>query len=429
MNWREKYKDKIVPAAEAVKSIKSGDKVMFQQSHGVSLTLLDALTDRADELENVTLMNHITFGSPRFLEPQYEKSFKHVSNFLAGATRKAYAEGRMEYMPCFYYQTPDYYRNVNRPDVFLVSLSMPDENGVCSYSLNPDYSIACVEVAKTVIAHINPNLPKTHGSTISLDEVTYVVEKEEEVMEVFMAGNGEVEKAIGQHIAPLINDGDTLQLGIGGVPDAVLSCLGDKKDLGIHSELFSDGVVDLYNAGVITNKKKNLHNGKFIANFLIGSQKLFDFVDDNPDVLMLPVDYVNDPRVIAKNDNMVSINSCIEVDLLGQVNADSVRGEFYSGVGGQVDFIRGASMSKGGKSIISVPSTAGKGKFSRIVCKFDEGTPITTSRFDVHYICTEFGIVELRGKTIKERAEALISIAHPDFREDLTQQAKEAGLI
>lgn len=429
MDWRVQYSDKLVSADEAVKHVRSGDMVMVQQAHATATLLLDALVKRADELENVTIMSHNLWEVPAFLDRRYSDSFHYLCNFLDKGTRAASKAGMVDFVPVFYHNMPKYYKEVNRPDVFFLMLTEPDKDGYCSYSLNADYSCACAEAAKTIIAQINPSLPRTFGAKISMDDLTWIVEQDQPLKEVKMGKSGEIEKAIAAQIAPHIRDGACLQLGIGGVPDAILPWLKDKKNLGVHSELLSDGIVDLYESGAIDNSRKTVNRGKFVVNFLIGTQKLFRFVDNNPDVLVLPVDYVNDPWVIGQNDNVVSINSCLQVDLLGQVNADTVRGELYSGVGGQVDFIRGARLSKGGLSFIALPSTAVNGTISRIVPHLDSRTPVTTSRFDVQYICTEFGAVNLWGKTVRERAELLINIAHPDFRGELREQARALKLI
>lgn len=430
MDWRKEYASKIVSTPEeAVQIVQNGDRVIFQQGHSENKRLVAALIKRKDELKDVWVHCHNHWGPAEYCAPGMEGHFKSSSNFLNTTTRKAFHEGRLDFLPMFYYQTDNFYATRFAPDVFFLMVSPPDENGICSFGLSADYSVACARSAKKVIAQINPSMPRTYGSTFDLKDATVILELDEPMVEIPMGKPGELEQKIGQHIAPLIHDGDCLQLGIGGIPDAVLACLKDKKDLGIHSELFSDGVVDLYNAGVITNKRKNYNTGKFVANFLLGSQKLFDFVNNNPDVLVLPVGITNDPREIAKNDNVVSINSCLQVDLLGQVNAETINGKEYGGIGGQVDFVRGAQMSKGGRSIITVKSTAKNDTISNIVCTFSPNTVVTTSRYDVQYVCSEYGIVNLNGMMVHERAEALISIAHPKFRESLRAEAKEAGIL
>lgn len=427
MHWREKYKNKIVSAEEAVKHIHSDDAVVIQQGHGMAQILVDAMVARANELKNVKVMSMINFGNEQYLQPGLEKSFRYYTSFLGDASRTSIGEGRGEYVPCYFSERPNWFRETFKPTVALLMLSSPDENGICSYSLNADYSVAAAELSKMVIAQINPCLPRTYGSYISLDDVDWIVEHKQKMIEKPMGKINDISMNIGKIIAPYIPDGATMQLGIGGVPDAVLSCLTDKEELGVHTELFSTGVIDLFNKGIITNSRKNIDKGKIVATMLIGTKEVFDFVDNNPNVLMKPVDYTNNPYVIAQNDNVVSINSCLQVDLMGQVNSDTVNGKPYSGVGGQVDFIRGANMSKGGQSFLAMPSTAKNDEISRIVCQLDKGTPVTTSRFEVHYIVTEFGAVNLRGQSLNERAKRLISIAHPKFREELTYEARKLG--
>ena len=328
-------------------------------------------------------------------------------------------------------EVPGLFRDGVLPlDIALVQVSPPDRHGFCSLGVSVDASRAAVETARRVIALVNPQMPRAHGDAlVHVSRFAATVETNEPLPEHPRPQLTEIERSIGRHVAELIEDGSTLQMGIGAIPDAVLLFLKGKKDLGIHTEMFSDGVVALAEAGVVTNKKKTINTGKFVATFLMGTRKLYDFVDGNPDVVMQPVDYTNDPAVIGQHENMVSINAALQVDFMGQVNAEMIGRNQFSGVGGQVDFVRGASRSRGGKSIIALPSTAAKGTVSRIACALDAGAAVTTSRNDVHYIVTEYGTADLRGKSIRERAKALIGIAHPDFREKLTAQAKEQGLL
>lgn len=310
-----------------------------------------------------------------------------------------------------------------------MQVTPPDEHGFCSYGLSGDYTVAAAENAELVIAQVNRRLPRTQGVRIHLDELDLLVEQDEELIELPRAAIGEIEREIGRQIAGLVPDGATLQLGIGAIPDAVLLFLQDKKDLGIHSEMFSDGVVDLVESGVITNRKKSLNPDIFIATFLMGTRKLYDFINQNPQVHLYPSDYVNDPYIIGQHEAMISINSALQVDLTGQVNAETIGCRQFSGIGGQVDFIRGASRSPGGKSIIALPSTAAKGTVSRIVMELDAGSAVSTSRNDVQYVITEYGTADLRGKTLRQRAASLVEIAHPDFRERLCGQARLKGLL
>ena len=342
---------------------------------------------------------------------------------------QSYKTGMTQFTPLYFHEFPRFFREVVKPEVSFVMVSEPDENGICSFSMNADFIYESALVSKNVILHVNPAMPYTRGVSISLDKATYIVEGREEPLIVSQGNPGPVEEQIARNIVPYIEDGATIQMGIGTIPDFVLSLLGDKKDLGVHTELFADGVIDLYNKGIITNTKKKIDVGKIVATFIFGTQKLSEFVHNNDDVLMMPVDYTNNPYIIAQNDKVVSINSCLEVDMLGQVNSDTLNGYPFSGVGGQVDFVRGARMSKGGQSFLTLPSTAAKGKISRIVCKLGTGSPVTTNRFDVDNIVTEYGVAKMWGRTLKQRAQALISIAHPDFREQLERDAHEAGLL
>lgn len=322
----------------------------------------------------------------------------------------------------FFYQVPELLKNQLPVDVALIQVSEPDQQGYCSFGVSVDYTKPAAEMAGIVIAQVNKKMPRTMGdSFIHISDIDYIVEYTEDLLELPLPKIGEVEKAIGENCAKLVSDGDTLQLGIGAIPDAVLMFLKDKKDLGIHSEMISDGVIELVESGVITNKRKNLNPGKAVVTFLMGSRKLYDFVDNNPMIAMYPVDYVNNPLIAMQNDNLISINSCVQVDLTGQVASESIGYKQISGVGGQVDFVRAASMSKGGKSIIAIASTTSNGKVSKIVNTLDMGAIVTTSRTDVDYIVTEYGIAKLKGKSLRERAMALINIAHPDFRDELLE--------
>jgi 4-hydroxybutyrate CoA-transferase len=419
-DWKKKYADKIVSAEEAVGHVKSGDKIVFTHACGEAQCLTQELVHQAERLEDVEIMHMVAMSTAPYCQPGMEKHFRHNALFVGGSTRKAVEEGRADYTPCFFHEAPKLFREGVLPvDVAFLQVSEPDENGNCSFGVSVDYTQPAAETAKMRIAQINKNMPYTYGNGIHLKDIDYIVLKDEPLIELQPPKIGETEKKIGGYVASLIHDGDTLQLGIGAIPDAVLTFLGDKKDLGIHSEMFSDGVVDLAEKGIITNKKKTIDQGKFLSCFLMGTKKLYDFVDHNPNVEMKPVDYTNDPFVVAQIDNIISINSAMQVDLMGQVNAEMIGPRQFSGVGGQVDFVRGASRARGGKAIIAMPSTTGKGKISKIVAYLDKGSAVTTSRNDVDYIITEYGIAALKGKTLRQRAAALIAIAHPDFRESL----------
>ena len=425
--WKDHYKNKIVSAAEALKIVKSGDRVVIGHACGEPPALVAALVDRAPELRNVEIVHMVAMGPAKYAQPGMESSFRHNALFVGGSTRKSVEEKRADYTPCFFSEIPRLFRDGFLPvDVALIQVTPPDEQGFCSFGVSVDYTQTATECAKTVICQVNKQMPKTSGAKIHLDQMTCIVEKDEPLIELKPAKIGDLEKKIGGNVAALIPDGATLQLGIGAIPDAVLLFLGNKKDLGIHSEMFSDGVVFLAEAGVVTNRKKTINPGKFIATFLMGTQKLYDFVNNNPDVIMLPVDQVNDPCIIGQNQNMISINSALQVDLMGQVNAEMIGSRQFSGIGGQVDFVRGASRSLGGKSIIALPSTASGGTISRIAVDLDHGAAVSTSRNDVHCIVTEYGVANFRGKSLRERARALISIAHPDFRAETRRRLEKA---
>ncbi|RII33992.1 acetyl-CoA hydrolase/transferase family protein [Clostridium chromiireducens] len=424
ISWEDLYKSKVVTADEAVKKIKSGDRVVTGHACGEPKEIIDAMVRNKDLYENVEIVHMVSMGKSEYCKPELAANFRHNSIFAGGTTRQAILEGRADFTPCFFSEVPKMFKEGTLPvDVAIVQLSIPDQHGYCSFGVSNDYTKPAAEAAKIVIAELNDKMPRTSGdSFIHISEIDYIVETSNEIIELMPPKIGEVEKSIGENCAKLIEDGSTLQLGIGAIPDAVLLFLKDKKDLGIHSEMISDGVVELIESGVITNKAKTLHCGKSVVTFLMGTKRLYDYVNENPSVEMYPVDYVNNPCVIAENYKMVSINSCIQIDLMGQVASETIGFKQFSGVGGQVDFVRGTAMAKDGKSIIAMPSTASKGKVSRIVPLLDEGSTVTTSRNDVHYVVTEYGIAELKGKTLKERARALINIAHPDFRESLSNE-------
>ena len=416
MSWQTEYQNKIITAEEAVNHIKSGDRVIIGHACGEPSYLVEKMMENAANYENVEIVHMVAMGKCEYCKPEYEKNFRHNAYFVGARSRDAINTGRGDFTPCFFYQVPETFHTTMPLDVALVMVTPPDENGEVSLGVSADYDYEAIMTAKTVIAQINDQMPYTYGKMVPADKITYMVEHSAPLLELAPPAIGPVEEAIGKNCASLVQDGDTLQLGIGAIPDAVLKFLKDKKDLGIHSEMFSDGVLTLVKEGVVNNKAKTLHPGKFVVSFLMGTKELYDFVDHNEDVLVLPVDYVNHPMVIGQNDNLVSINSCVQVDLMGQVVSECVGPKQISGIGGQVDFIRGASFSKGGRSILAFPSTAAKGTVSKIVAQLDEGAAVTTSRCDVDYVVTEYGIAKLKGHTLRERAKALIAVAHPDFR-------------
>lgn len=426
-DWKEIYRAKLTTAAEAVKHIPDGARVFFGHAANEPPVLVDAMVQNYEQYKNVEIVHWVPMGKGEYTLPKMAGHIRHNALFVGPSTRAAVQEGRADYTPFFFYQSPRFFTDGTMPvDVALVSLTPPDKHGFCSFGVSVGGTKPAALAAKIVIAQINDQMPRTMGdSFIHVSRLTYAVEASSPLPELGGGSIGAVEEAIGRNCAALIEDGSTLQLGIGSIPDAVLKFLGDKKDLGIHSEMFSDGVVDLYRKGVITGAAKTLNKGKMVAAFLMGSKKLYEFVDQNPDVLMLPVDYVNDPVVIAQQNKMVAINSCLQVDFNGQVNSESMGAKQFSGIGGQLDYVRGASMCPNGKAILAMPSTAKHGTVSRIVPVFAPGTTVTTTRTDVHYIVTEYGAVDLRGKSLRERARLLISIAHPDFRDELRQAYRE----
>ena len=431
MSWKQECENKKTTLENAVSAVKSDNRVVVGHAAGEPIVLVEELVRQKDRLENVEIVHMVPMGKCEYCQTEgMENHIRHNAIFAGSPSRKAIKENRADYTPVFFSEVPRLFKeNILPVDVAFIQVSEPDENGNCSYGISVDYTKSAAEAAKIIIAEVNKQLPKTYQSFINVSEIDYIVETDRAVVELQPPKITELEQKIGENVAYLIEDGSNLQLGIGAIPDAVLSFLDDKKDLGIHTEMFSDGVVDLYEKGVITNKFNNLNPGKFTATFLMGTKKLYDFVDSNPDINMQPVDYTNGIMVAGRVNKLVSINSAIQVDLFGQVCADTMGYQQFSGVGGQVDFVRAASVSEGGKSIIAMPSTAKGGSVSRITLSLTTGACVTTSRNDVHYVVTEYGVADLRGKTVRQRAMALINIAHPDFREELTRQACEAGLV
>lgn len=426
MEWMQRYRSRIVSADEAVRHIASHQRLFLTGNCSIPKVVLEALVRYAPQLEGIEICQALAIGSSDYVHPDMENHLRVNSMFISGNVRKAVQEGRADFTPILLSEFPLLFKNKVLPvDVALTHMSPPDEHGFCSLGVEVGLSKSPAESAKMIIAEINPRMPRTLGdSFIHVSRVNYMVPVDYELPELPMQSEGpsEIVDKIAQFIAELIPDGATIQLGIGEIPDGVLKYLYEKKDLGIHSELFSDGVIDLVEAGVLTNARKSLHPGKIIAGFILGTKKLYQWVDDNALIELHRTEYINDPFVIAQNDRMVAINSAIEVDLTGQVCADSIGTRFYSGIGGQLDFIYGASRSKGGVPIIALPSTAKN--FSRIVATLKPGAGVTTTRNHVRYIVTEYGVADLYGKTIRQRATQLIHIAHPDHRDELLRQAK-----
>lgn len=413
----------MVSADEAVSSLKSGMNVFIHGAAATPTPLLDAMCRRAD-LTAVRLYHMHTEGPAPFLEPDCRDRFTSISLFIGEPARKAVQEGYADFIPVFLSDIPSLFRNGNiHLDAALLQVSPPDRHGFCSLGTSVDSARAAADCAPMLIAEINRQMPRTHGdSMVHLSSFTACIESDRPLYEHHVCAETPVEAAIGEQIAELIEDGSVLQTGIGAIPTAVFSRLNKKTDLGIHSEMFSDGVVDLVNAGVITNRLKKIYPGQIVTSFVTGSRRLFDFVDDNPQIAFLPCDITNDTNLLRKIDRLVAINSALQIDLTGQVCADSLGHRIYSGIGGQMDFMRGAAMSKGGRPIIALPSTAGRGKFSRIVAELTPGSGVVTTRGHVHWVVTEYGAVNLHGLSLRQRGEKLISIAHPDFRGELRKQ-------
>jgi 4-hydroxybutyrate CoA-transferase len=432
MGWSEIYRRRVTSAEEAVATVRSGEHVWLHAGCNNPEELVRALVSRADDLENVEVTHLLTFGAADHVEPRYGRSFRHRALFAGPNVRKAVNEGRADWVPVFLSEIPGLIRSRVIPvDVAFIQISPPDEHGFCSYGVGVECSKAAAETAGRVIALVNRQMPRSLGdSFIHVSRLTQVVEIDRPIAELPQVTEvGDVARAIGRQVADLIENGSTLQIGIGEIPDAVLLFLKEKRDLGIHTEMFSDGVVELFESGVVTGEAKSLHKGKIIASFVLGSKKTFDFLDNNPFVEFHPTEYVNDPFVIAQNERMVAINSALAIDITGQVCADSMGRSIYSGFGGQVDFVRGAAHSRGGKPIIALPSTAQKGTVSRIVDVLEEGSGVVTTRADVHYVVTEYGVASLHGKSLRERAHALIECAHPDFRSELREAARRRCLL
>jgi acyl-CoA hydrolase len=417
---------RIVSAAEAVAAVRSGQQLWVHGGAATPSVLLDALVDRAQELTDVSMVHFHTEGPGPHLAPEMEGHLRHKALFIGSNARQAVNEGRADYVPVFLSDVPNLFSSGIIPlDVALLNLSRPDAHGFCSLGTSVDATLAAARNAKVIIAQLNAQMPRTHGDTfIHVSKIDYAVEVDVPPYEYPEEPVGDVERRIGEHIAELIPDGATLQLGIGAIPEATARALHDKKELGIHTEMFTDPVMHLVESGAVTGRRKEINCGKVVSAFLMGTRRLYDFVDDNPMIELRPVDYTNDTAVIRRFRRMVAVNSAIQVDVTGQVVADSIGRRFYSGVGGQMDFIRGAALAPEGRAIIALPSTAKGGTISRIAPVLDPGAGVVTTRAHVWYIVTEHGIAELHGRSIRERATALISIAHPDFREELTRQAQ-----
>ena len=431
MNPSELYRQKLTTADRAVDVILPGDRVYVHPGCAAPAVLTEALLRRASSLHDVEILHLLTFGKADYTLPQYDGHFRHNGLFLGANVRDAVAAGRADYTPIMLGEIEKLFCSHELPlDVVLMQLSPPDEYGYMSLGVGVDCTLNAARCARHVIAEVNHRMPRTLGdSFLHVSKVSAIVESDRPLLELKPEPFTDLQRRIGQHVASLIPDGATLQVGIGGIPDAVLSCLGDKRDLGIHSEMCSDGVIPLIESGVITGDRKTIHRGKIVVGFVLGTEKLFRFIHENPMFELHPTQYTNDPFIIAQNERMVAINSAIQVDVTGQVCSDSIGTRPYSGFGGQLDFIRGAARSKGGKPIITLPSTAKAGAISRIVPVLDPGAGVVTTRADVHYVVTEYGVAYLHGKTLRQRAEALIAVAHPDFRDELYDFASQAHYL
>ena len=423
--WQNHYRERMITAAEAAGLVKSGDRLAFSHACGEPRRLPQELVRRAKELKSVEIVHMVPMGEALYCRPEHAASFRHVALFVGKATRDAVWENRADFIPCMFREIPALFEKELPLDVAIVTISPPDKRGLCSLGVSVDYTKKAVECAKIVIAEVNRAMPRTHGNSfVPVREIDYFVEVDTPILELPQGRLTEEEKKIGRYVAELVEDECCLQMGIGGIPDAVLKNLGGFKDLGIHSEMISDGVKALVEQGAITGRKKTLHREKIVATFLMGSREFYDWVNDNPMIEMHTVDYTNDPQIIARNRKMVSINSALEIDLLGQICADMLGPRQFSAVGGQMDFVTGARAAEKGKAVIALPSKTPQG-ISRIVPTLQRGAAVTTPRTSVDYVVTDFGIAALRGKTVRARMKALIQIAHPRFREELEKQALE----
>jgi acetyl-CoA hydrolase len=429
--WPDQYRDKLMCAEEALRFVRSGHRVYLGGGCGEPVELAQALASRKGDLRNVEIVHVLTAGHAAYTEPGAEEAFRVNSLFIGPNVRSAVQSGRADFTPVLLNEIPRLFREGYLPlDVVLISVSPPDKHGYCSFGVEVGATKPAAECAPIILAEVNPHMPRVWGNSfIHLSQITACVPVDHSLPELAQSVPSALHRQIGNNVAELINDGDTLQLGIGDIPNAILGFLNDKRDLGVHSEMFSDGIVDLVERGVITGMRKTFLPGKIVAAFMLGTTRLFKFAHDNPVIELRTVDFTNDPFNISRNDNMVAINSALQIDLTGQVCADSIGTRFYSGVGGQADFMRGAARSRGGRPVIAISSTAMNGAVSRIVPTLEPGAGVTTSRNDIHYVVTEYGVVNLYGLSVKKRAEALISIAHPDFRKELQDAARARTLI
>jgi 4-hydroxybutyrate CoA-transferase len=421
MSWQRAYEDKLKKPSEALAVVRSGMRVYIQPGCAEPETLVEALLRRAPFVRDVEVVHMLTLGNADYVKPEMAGHFRHNAMFIGANVREAINDGRADYTPVHLSEIEDLFETGTMPiDVALIQVSPPDLHGFCSFGVGVDTTLTAAKCARHVIAQVNDQMPRTYGdSFIHVSNIGAIVESSRPLCQLPQQPLSELHRAVAKNVAGLIDDGAVVQTGIGGIPDAVLSFLFDRKDLGVHSELASDSVIPLIESGVITGVRKNYKPRKIVLGFVLGTKKLFDFVDNNPIFEFHPTAYTNNPLLIARNDNMVAVNSALQVDLTGQVCSDSIGTYFYSGIGGQVDFLRGASRSKGGRPIIALPSSAKGGTISRIVPMLDPGAGVVTSRGLIRYVVTEHGVAYLHGKSIRERARALIAVAHPKFRDEL----------
>jgi acetyl-CoA hydrolase len=422
MSWMQTYRERLCSAAEAVSGVASGQTVYLGSGCAAPHTLIEALTARAEELRNVVIVHHLTLGDAPYIGPGMEGHFRCNDCFVGANTRAAVNEGRADYVPIHLHEMPRLFRRgVIDLDCALIVVSPPDEHGFCSFGIEVGVTKPAALSSGRIVAEVNRRMPRTLGDSF--------VEVERDLDEFRPEPPDEVERTIGAHTADLIEDGACLQLGLGAIPNAVLEHLGDRRDLGVHTEMFTEALPDLVERGVVTGERKNFHPGKVVAGFIMGTREVYDFAHDNAMIEFHPTDYVNHPVNIARNDNMVAVNAAIQVDLTGQVCSDSIGERIHSGFGGQADFIRGAALSKGGLPITALPSTTRDGRISRIVPNLDHGAGVVLTRADVHFVVTEYGVAQMLGRNVRQRAEALITIAHPDFREALLEMAHRRGIF
>ncbi len=431
MSMQAKYQAKRMGAADAVRHVKNGDMIVVPTGVGEPPALLTALSDQRRDFRGVQVAQILPLRKYGYFDPETVDHVRHTAYFFGGASRAGGQEGWIDYIPAYFSELPQLIERKLIPADVVFSMASPmDEHGYFSLSLGADYTMAAVENARAVVLEVNPNVPFANGDChIHISQVTALVESDEPVLEVGLPKIGPVQEAIGKYVAELIPNGATLQIGYGGIPDAVVMQLTDKHDLGIHTEMVGDGIMTLVEAGVVTNRKKNYHHGKMLATFTLGSKKLYQFMHRNPALEMHPVNFTNDPFLAGQNDNLHAINATMQIDLLGQCGSESLGFKPYSGTGGQADFVRAANRSNGGKAFIVLPSTAKDDTITRIVPTLSAGTHVTTSKNDINYVVTEHGVAQLRGKSAKQRAEALIGIAHPDFRGELREAAKKMNLL